>query len=94
MVRLTLGTPNFALAWEQVKTNTSFLYTNISDDWATKMKLAETSVDEAAKAQDITATTDWFDKFADQGRRRFWNVDKAIKRKCEELAEIRTKMDS
>ena len=94
MVRLTLGTPNFPLAWEQVKSSTSSLYSNISEDWATKMKTSETSVDQACKANDVTAATDWFDKFADQGRRRFWNVDKAIKRKCEELAEIRTKMES
>ena len=94
MVRLTLGTLNFERAWEQVKSSTSFLYSDSTDDWATKMKIAETSVDQACKAQDVTAATDWFDKFADQGRRRFWNVDKAIKRKCEELAEIRTKMES
>ena len=94
MVRLTLGTPNFELAWEQVKSSTSFLYSDSSDDWATKMKTAETSVDQACKAQDVTAARDWFVKFADHGRRRFWHVDKAIKRKCEELAEIRTKMES
>lgn len=94
MVRLTLGTPNFALAWEQVKSSTSFLYSDSSDDWATKMKAAETSVDKACTSQDVAAARDWFIKFADQGKRRFWNVDKAIKRKCEELAEIRTKMES
>ena len=94
MVRFTIGGQNFNSAWEQVKTGTSFLYSTSQEDWAKKMKAAEAAVDQASKEQDLTALTNSFDKFADQAQRRFWNVDKAIKRKCEELAEIRTKMES
>lgn len=94
IIRMVRNLADFEIAWEQVKADTSFLYSNSGEEWAKKMKLAETSLDLACKEKNELAATHWFNKFSEHATRRFWNVDKAIKHKCEELVEIRTKMES
>jgi len=82
----------FNTLWKQLKEKASRLYADKQEEWANDLQVAEANLDKAIEANDSGGAKDAFDSFCDAAKRRFWNVDKLIKKKCKELSEIRSKM--
>jgi CHAT domain len=90
---LVQNLPVFKMIWDQLKAKTTRFYTDkAGEEWADDLKSEEAALDTAINKNNVDAAQDQFGLFERDGKQRFWDVDKEIKKKCKELIEIRSKM--
>jgi hypothetical protein len=76
------------MSWRYLKEMTEPLHNTITEQWAQSLRLDSEKLDRALKVQNHAEIKQYFQRYRKQVSFRFYHVDLALKKLCENLRRI------